>query len=500
MEILRREMAAAQIELQLEQLRTEVASTRITTALLKRRRLDDHQQSGHQSQPSLVTLLEDPERFWPINQHIFSSLDIKDIIALSRTCTALTHVYERLVPLLWNIDARLRTFFDDPLTFRNHLCTADGLVAGTFALQFFARQDWDDGLLEIYVHSSLALDVLSRHLKQTEGYVIADWRSAVEMDVNGINVPTVDGGRMPWGSVLDLRRAGNRGQQQRHDKVHVKLYSTRENINLIDLILNAPTTASLNFITADTAYSLFPRLTFVEDRMHILDDVTLSLAEHLGYLRRYGWHPSEKLIEAELDSILEQSALTSSRRQDQRPPRHDADDILRRIGDSETWTIDLKQQSRTPNNSSPQGDRYQSSTFRLKRTAPQLQHQFRLLVPYCVPLFSPALRHIHACASEELRAFILDRLALNVSAQLARLPPNARPMASLQITAAPPGSTGGGDLHSVNRRAFVTPRSMIRPRLSDREAEWEYLDHMLPRIYDAYRVYKETFVEDGRKG
>lgn len=122
---------------------------------------------------NLTTIL-DAERFPPIFDRITSHLPIKDIVALTRTCHELKPLYQKMVSRgAWNIDSRLQKFVKDPLGFRKRLAELDGIISGSFALQFMDRVDWEGSDLDVCVQLGEKADAFCRYIEEVEGYDLA---------------------------------------------------------------------------------------------------------------------------------------------------------------------------------------------------------------------------------------------------------------------------------------------------------------------------------------
>jgi hypothetical protein len=66
-------------------------------------------------------------------------LSIETIVALSRTCKRLAHVYRDLFQTQWNINMKLSKFVADSPRFRLQLRESEAVISGSFALQFFEQ-------------------------------------------------------------------------------------------------------------------------------------------------------------------------------------------------------------------------------------------------------------------------------------------------------------------------------------------------------------------------
>lgn len=79
---------------------------------------------------------------YPIFDRLCAHKPVADIISFTRTFKALLHLHQTFLGLQqWNVDRDLLRFLKDPRRFRTqrHVGKCDGLVSGSFALQFFER-------------------------------------------------------------------------------------------------------------------------------------------------------------------------------------------------------------------------------------------------------------------------------------------------------------------------------------------------------------------------
>lgn len=117
---------------------------------------------------------------YPIFSKISALLAVRDIVFLTRTCKALSHLHRTLLGSNhWNVDRDLRRFVKDPRRLREQLGQHNALISGSFVLQFFERVTWEKSDLDIFVGHR---DVQSfrRYLVQEEGYRLVSDRA--EMD------------------------------------------------------------------------------------------------------------------------------------------------------------------------------------------------------------------------------------------------------------------------------------------------------------------------------
>ncbi|KAL9583902.1 MAG: hypothetical protein Q9212_002430 [Teloschistes hypoglaucus] len=92
-------------------------------------------------------------KIYPVFKELCVHLSISEIIRLSRTCKALSHLYPTLLGFrhYWNFDRDLLRFVKDPRGLRGQLAKCDGFISGSFVLQFFERVCWEESDLDIFV-------------------------------------------------------------------------------------------------------------------------------------------------------------------------------------------------------------------------------------------------------------------------------------------------------------------------------------------------------------
>jgi hypothetical protein len=79
-----------------------------------------------------------PSRYAPVRERLLLALDGQTLVRLAQTSRAM----HNSITSAWNVNTRLRRFFDDPVAFRAKLGQCDALIAGSFALQFFEGVVW----------------------------------------------------------------------------------------------------------------------------------------------------------------------------------------------------------------------------------------------------------------------------------------------------------------------------------------------------------------------
>ncbi|KAI0825484.1 hypothetical protein BC629DRAFT_1277090 [Irpex lacteus] len=196
-----------------------------------------------------------------VYHEILAYLDTKDIVRSQRICKNTGRLYAAGFTKWFNIYRHLSNFFHDPNTFRCLQAQTGAIVAGSYALQFFIRQDFTEPNLDIYVHRD-AKEILEQYDRALAYLDNSGSDDGVELwDSDGHYI------RDTWGIVGKLG----------FEKVGA---ATKRKVQLIivdgtplKVIIESHSTCVLNFLTFDTAYCLYPRATIVEKKSLLLKDI-----------------------------------------------------------------------------------------------------------------------------------------------------------------------------------------------------------------------------------
>jgi hypothetical protein len=99
------------------------------------------------SRPDKLDFVGLIDRFAPVQASILQQLEIRDIIALSRVCKTLNHVYNTTIKTQYNINEGLAWFFASPVEFRNVQAETDAIICNSVALYFFLRRPFTEALI-----------------------------------------------------------------------------------------------------------------------------------------------------------------------------------------------------------------------------------------------------------------------------------------------------------------------------------------------------------------
>ncbi|KAK5631805.1 hypothetical protein RRF57_007519 [Xylaria bambusicola] len=275
------------------------------------------QSNGEDEGPNLRYMLCQ----YPIRSCIFRYLDTKSILSLCRTSSAFRgDIYS----YLWDINKKLERFFRNPTAFRTALGRADGLIGGSFALQFFANRFWPESDLDINLRDGEGVEILGNYLIEVEGYEMVR-NQDIEIDYEHFarlnNIKKI--------ITFTKYRDNSNGSSP---ELKVQLVAT-ENHPIAAILGTYYTSCIVNFISWNKAYCIFPRATLLYgETVPLIEPCDYDVALHNKYSKR-GWRLRTRPVDLKLGS-------------GKRPPRDiyplgaclDKD---RRIGGSDTWTMKL---------------------------------------------------------------------------------------------------------------------------------------------------------------
>ncbi|KAJ4343410.1 hypothetical protein N0V95_006672 [Ascochyta clinopodiicola] len=245
---------------------------------------------------TLVDLLS--TTYAPVQAMMLPHLGVAEVMALTRTCKGFGQLLHVLRATAWNIDYQLKKFFGNPKEFRSVLGKSEGVIAGSFARRFFSRCNITRDSIDIYVGDQ---DELVCYLKD-DGYQCVD------------------------GSLVSFSKPVAKGE-------NLLVTFTRCSHSVFEhLFGEVITTADLNFISWNKAYSLLPYSTFVERESFLLTCLDDELGDYLKMLGDEG--------------LKTKSVSWDQRRVPYRGVRahyKDSDTTTRhrRIGDKFSWVLTL---------------------------------------------------------------------------------------------------------------------------------------------------------------
>ncbi|KAI1638414.1 hypothetical protein F4809DRAFT_599895 [Biscogniauxia mediterranea] len=274
-----------------------------------------------QDAPTLRTLFG----IYPIRERIVRCLDTRDALHLCETSWAMRHDIKANE---WDINVKLGRFVKDPVGFRSQLGRSDALISGSFALQFFERVVWPEADLDIMVQDGESLDGLAKLLIEKEGYEMVGERNFSEDDDEVLGYRT--------GDFPDMKKTQTYMYRKKYSIAWKESNDTGRKVQLIAtygppvqaILRGYYTTALVNFISWNKAYSIFPRSTFLSHEtvpLKVMDEYFGTL--HSKYSRR-GWRMRTESVMVEGLSLPDPLGSLAKKGN-------------RRVGDRDTWIIKL---------------------------------------------------------------------------------------------------------------------------------------------------------------
>ncbi|KAK6206043.1 hypothetical protein LQW54_007982 [Pestalotiopsis sp. IQ-011] len=277
---------------------------------------DDHER------PLLVQCFQEP--YQCIRERMLQAFDLESLFVLA--CTSKT--LRREINRVWDINARLGPYFENPIAFRDELGRRNAIITGAFAVQFFERAVWGEPNMEIMVRQGRDAEGMRRFLQQEAGYVLAtifpERPFAAEENHDWEQFP----------HCVAYSRATGGGMTVKVRLIETKCFSMG-GLHLSCL---------LNCITSTHAYSLFPSTTFLNHHMLRLRDPAYSRESRYDYWQGRGWrYPEPGDIVGHPDFLFHLEASENSEHRGGRIVSR-----LRQVGDRYTWTIPLDTQGLAP--------------------------------------------------------------------------------------------------------------------------------------------------------
>ncbi|RYP11665.1 hypothetical protein DL765_007655 [Monosporascus sp. GIB2] len=252
-------------------------------------------------------------------------LDARDVLHLCATSRLLRDMVRQDV---FDTNARLRRFIDNPTEFRTELGRCDALITGSVALEFFERVTWPGSTLQVLVEDGSNFEQLKAYLLKI-GYQMARGRTCKNKS-SGIT------------KYEEYVRSGSNAQSAK-----IGLGAMRW-LPIEALLRRAPTSCLMNLISWNKAFSISPRLTFLERETVPLRVLHWSMPQmmkiwnmSLNHYSKLGWRvrplPPNKQVDHKLLGDIWYDHFGDS-----------AYSLGRRVGDHNTWMIPLDTTSVTP--------------------------------------------------------------------------------------------------------------------------------------------------------
>ncbi|PVH84599.1 hypothetical protein DL98DRAFT_651799 [Cadophora sp. DSE1049] len=240
-------------------------------------------------------------------------LDTATLFALRRVTKRLSDPFRAHTRERWNVNRRLKHFVDHPQDLRTMMARHNALISGSFVVQFFDDEFWKGSDLDIYVEKENAA-VFGTYLARKEGYRFE------KSSTSGDEYPL---------SGIHKTDTYLRGENDSGNETKIQIVSTRS-IPVSCILGCFSSTAVMNIMSWNTAYSMFPDLTFLEPRSQLKvctgyedDNDSERIRAHIEKYRKLGWH------------LLSQQELKDS------PSGSLQLEGTRRVGDRYSWKMAL---------------------------------------------------------------------------------------------------------------------------------------------------------------
>lgn len=232
-----------------------------------------------------------------IYDEIFSSLSAASLMRMRRVSRSTYGAVQDFTYRAFDVNRLLSRFISDPHSFRSLQARTATLISGSLAIQFFDRTFYPESDLDLYVYKEHVIEVGIFLLN--DGYQFAPYLGQANDfydALNGLNrawiddllaetVALID---MPYrytcvGEVFTFKRRSH-DTEDSNAFTKVQIIVPRE--SSLQLVLGSHSTCVMNFITYNTAVSLYPVATF--ERRESLVIEPRSIPAFNKYISR-GW-------------------------------------------------------------------------------------------------------------------------------------------------------------------------------------------------------------------
>ena len=122
-----------------------------------------------QRQAKLVEVF-DHEKYYPIVETLSSFLTIADFLTLCRVCKGLDNLKNHMLEKVYDINQKLRDFFDDPVTFRSQQGKLGAVISGAFALDTFELGRRKALYLDVFIKDGTYAEQFTSYIREAENY------------------------------------------------------------------------------------------------------------------------------------------------------------------------------------------------------------------------------------------------------------------------------------------------------------------------------------------
>ncbi|KAK6353493.1 hypothetical protein TWF696_005456 [Orbilia brochopaga] len=252
----------------------------------------------------LYRICDVPEIF----ENITKDLSTINLLNLVSSCK---YFYQKKYEI-WNINKHLRHFLRQPVAFRSLMATHHALVSGSDALQFFARTRFASSDLDVYIEGEQALLAFADHLISVEKYTFLPYPGQHKNHINAIK-----GREEAFKAMIeDAKKNGNRPRPSKLAETNPLASYEMKSIEAVlrfdrdassskyhrQIQLIATTgpplyavlndfyaTLIFNFYDWKTAFSIFPKETFLERLSYMTQPETAKIVDCHEKYRKRNW-------------------------------------------------------------------------------------------------------------------------------------------------------------------------------------------------------------------
>lgn len=218
----------------------------------------------------------------PILKVFRSYLITSDFLMLFQVCRQLYLIKDRTLSSICGINVALKNFVGDATLFRSQLGHYNAMISGSFALNFFQSGNKKDSRRDIFVKDGAGADQFADYLQRTEEYKNDSEVDRVRNHCQECAIYV----RFP----LSALQIPGRRVYSKTSQPNTKIRVTRTTGPPIQAILtSSSTTATINAITWNKAYSLFPRQIFIKHEFYPLRPLDNDFGSELSELSHQGW-------------------------------------------------------------------------------------------------------------------------------------------------------------------------------------------------------------------
>lgn len=226
----------------------------------------------------------DPTLYIPILDSLSLHLTVADVLILCQVCKGFGSLKVYMLKKVSNINDRLKDFVNNPALLRSKLGQYGALISGIFARSLFDLKPRRALCLDVFISDGADAEHLAEHLEDYEGY-------NMETEIVRVaNANIQDYFAVLLTTTHPAIQTSKQVTYTSSGRIGFKLRVTRTSGAPIHHILTSSyTTACVNVVTWNNAYSMFPLETLVKHRFYPLKSFDDGFGSRLKELAHQGW-------------------------------------------------------------------------------------------------------------------------------------------------------------------------------------------------------------------